>query len=351
MVRPGTRVGRHASAARADARPVAVGRSALAAVDEVHGASLIRRDRSVKKPAVLDAVAAASQSRLPRMHLALALLLALPGATRQSPFEVHYAVDGGLTAAALVAGGLFALLPVDTTRRWETELLPFDEAVKQNLSSGASTLSDALVTVTAAAPLATQLEHGVNAELGRRSLVYAETLAVAFAFNSAAKFVVQRPRPYVYNPHVGEAGIDSRLSFYSGHASLAFSSAVAGGYLFGATSGDSRARALFWGLELALATATANLRVRAGRHFYSDVIVGALVGAGLGVLVPWLHQEAPGRYRVRAEELYAMAAGVLAGAAASQLPSFEPEHLAALGIELRPLPLEGGAGTAVALRW
>ena len=44
-----------------------------------------------------------------------------------------------------------------------------------------------------------------------------------------------------------------------------------------------------WGFELALAGATANLRTRAGRHFYSDVIVGAIVGAGVGFAVPRLH--------------------------------------------------------------
>jgi membrane-associated phospholipid phosphatase len=31
--------------------------------------------------------------------------------------------------------------------------------------------------------------------------------------------------------------------------------------------------------------------VAAGKHFPSDVVVGALVGTGVGLLVPWLHQE------------------------------------------------------------
>ena len=31
-------------------------------------------------------------------------------------------------------------------------------------------------------------------------------------------------------------------------------------------------------------------RVRAGQHFPTDVIMGALVGAGIGVLVPHLHR-------------------------------------------------------------
>ncbi len=54
LVRPGARVAGHAAAARTEARAIAVGRSALTAVDEVHGASLIRGDRCVKKTALLD---------------------------------------------------------------------------------------------------------------------------------------------------------------------------------------------------------------------------------------------------------------------------------------------------------
>jgi membrane-associated phospholipid phosphatase len=47
----------------------------------------------------------------------------------------------------------------------------------------------------------------------------------------------------------------------------------------------------------ALAATTAVLRVEAGKHFWSDVAVGALVGSAVGYLVPQLHlrqqREAP----------------------------------------------------------
>ena len=40
----------------------------------------------------------------------------------------------------------------------------------------------------------------------------------------------------------------------------------------------------------ALGTSTAALRVAAGQHFPTDVIVGSLIGAGTGVTVPLLHR-------------------------------------------------------------
>ena len=44
----------------------------------------------------------------------------------------------------------------------------------------------------------------------------------------------------------------------------------------------------------ALAATTAYLRVHAGKHFWTDVMVGAAVGSGLGLLIPWLHERNEG---------------------------------------------------------
>ncbi len=44
------------------------------------------------------------------------------------------------------------------------------------------------------------------------------------------------------------------------------------------------------GLGIAAASATAVLRVTAGVHFPSDVVVGALVGSGVGIVVPLVHR-------------------------------------------------------------
>ena len=49
------------------------------------------------------------------------------------------------------------------------------------------------------------------------------------------------------------------------------------------------ARWIVAGTYLALASATAALRVAAGEHFPTDVIVGAAAGSAVGAAVPLLH--------------------------------------------------------------
>ncbi len=149
-----------------------------------------------------------------------------------------------------------------------------------------------MVTITVVTPLLLQLDKGFNEHAGRRTLLYGEALGTSLLLNSVAKYLVQRPRPYVYHddPRVRayavEQGKDAHVSFYSGHASLSFSAAVAGSYLFALESDDKNTKTVVWGIEMGLASATSLLRVRAGKHFYSDILLGFLAGSAIGVLVP-----------------------------------------------------------------
>jgi undecaprenyl-diphosphatase len=51
------------------------------------------------------------------------------------------------------------------------------------------------------------------------------------------------------------------------------------------------------GIGAAATTLVGIGRVKAGEHFPTDVIAGAMVGAGIGVLVPHLHREEPPKQR------------------------------------------------------
>lgn len=239
------------------------------------------------------------------------------------PLRLSPLWDGIAVAASGAAMGLSLLIPVDTSARWNTQLLPIDDHLKGRYSSQAAHTSDILLAMDVTAPVALFLGRGLDRETAKRIAIYGETILASMALDSVVKAAVGRPRPYVYSDdpalvaHAEAEGKDSRYSFYSRHASTTFSASVAGGYLFAQSTSDTNARAAVWGLELALAAATADLRTRAGMHFYSDVLVGAVVGSGLGVLVPCLH----GGPEVRLSKLewLAIVIGPLLGIAAGEL--------------------------------
>jgi membrane-associated phospholipid phosphatase len=267
--------------------------------------------------------------------------------------KVRWALDGSITGAAVVGTVLVSLMPIDTSTRWRTQLLPWDRRLEGRTSASAAKTSDILATVDVLMPLGLLLgQSGMNEAYGKRALLYGETVMVSLLANGVTKYLVARPRPYVYSddPRVQDyaraQGKDSHLSFYSGHASTTFAASVAGAYLFAQNTTDRRARATVWGFELALAGATANLRTRAGKHFYSDVIVGALVGATLGYAVPRLHGGP--RVELSPAEWVAIGTAPLAGVLVAQLLPAETDLTASLQAVVLPWLSPSGGGVMLA---
>ncbi|MCA9647782.1 MAG: phosphatase PAP2 family protein, partial [Myxococcales bacterium] len=148
-------------------------------------------------------------------------------------------------------------------------------------------------------PAAVHWGHGVDTALGNTAIVYTEALAANLALNGIVKYAVGRPRPYLArmiqtDPHAKELEAadpnDAYLSFYSGHSSTAFAGAAASSILFSLRSDNSLQTHFVWGAEFLAAGATASLRVSAGRHHRSDVIVGTLIGTALGYGFPAAHR-------------------------------------------------------------
>jgi membrane-associated phospholipid phosphatase len=97
---------------------------------------------------------------------------------------------------------------------------------------------------------------------------------LAIALNYVVKAIVKRPRPVLEGlPPLG--GAPSSLSFPSAHATSSFAVATA----------MTRVEPL-GALAFLLAAALALGRPYLGMHYPSDVLVGAVLGVGLGLIVP-----------------------------------------------------------------
>ena len=178
---------------------------------------------------------------------------------------------------------------------WDLGPFPPDDLVRLNFSHSAHELSDHLVVLSVAAPVLVQLSNGFDTAFGNSMLIYAETYAANQLAGTIVRAIVRRPRPYTHaiDPRIQEfadgQGDDAYLSFYSGHASTSHAAATSGAILYSARTNELWARHVFWGVEYALAGATAQLRVRAGRNYRTDILAGGIIGIGIGTLVPALH--------------------------------------------------------------
>jgi membrane-associated phospholipid phosphatase len=278
-----------------------------------------------------------------------------------SELEVNAKVDGAITATAFATTLFLSRLSVDQSKvSVEKPLLSLDRSVDQKFSTGAADLSDALLATAIAVPLVLQVRNGFDESAGRRVLVYSETIGTSLLLNSAIKVLIPRPRPYVNNnterarDYAAAQGDDAYRSFYSGHASTAFASAVAGSILFAQEDDRLAAKSTLWATQMGLASATTIMRVRAGKHYYSDVAMGVVVGGAMGMLVPSLHSEG-GLYGPSKIEWVAIAAGLGLGTLAGYWIPLPDEaalpterHSILRSLQFAPVAHDGGGGMAVA---
>jgi membrane-associated phospholipid phosphatase len=127
--------------------------------------------------------------------------------------------------------------------------------------------------------------------------VMAEAVLLNGALNQIAKLAVARPRPLLYEralDHPRQADPDSYLSFYSAHTSSAFALTLAYAQTFAYRHPDSPYRFLVYAGAVLVSGAIGASRIAAGKHFPSDVLVGAAAGAAVGLAIPWLHRNDQG---------------------------------------------------------
>jgi membrane-associated phospholipid phosphatase len=238
---------------------------------------------------------------------------ASPAHAADPQLALNLPVDLGVTGFGFLLGGSATLFEEELSHAPCSGLcdrseiaLGIDRSVVGNHSVAARRWSDGLITGLTVAPLLlAAVDHGWSDAKSRDGLLtdtvlLAETASVNLALNTVVKHAVGRKRPLTYDSSWTEAdrsSADASLSFYSGHSATAFAMATATSRIFMIRHPDSDWVVPLWLGSEALAATTAVLRVESGKHFWSDVAVGALVGSAVGYLVPQLHlreqREAP----------------------------------------------------------
>lgn len=168
-----------------------------------------------------------------------------------------------------------------------------DRFAIENRSTGAANWSDYLHYSTMAFPLLLTGRGLGKKEYGVVGFMLLETISLNASLTFASKYIVTRPRPFVYNPAVTIADKQSnsaRLSFVSGHTSSAASLGLFTAKVFSDLNPTSKWKPVVWTVGLLVPAVIGGLRVRAGRHFLTDVIAGYALGGLIGWGIPMLHK-------------------------------------------------------------
>jgi hypothetical protein len=125
------------------------------------------------------------------------------------------------------------------------------------------------------------------------ALMLQEALMLSNSLSNYAKSFRLHSTPMSYDPEVSDAekrGVPQNVSsFFSNHTASAFTAAVFTGYTFQLKHPGSPMVPWIWGAGLTMASGVGAMRIMAGKHFPSDVLAGAAVGALCGYVVPRLH--------------------------------------------------------------
>lgn len=177
----------------------------------------------------------------------------------------------------------------------------FDRIATQYSSKRAALWSDYTLGAAQLLPALFLLERKSRRDILKIGLLYAEVSLINQGLTDIIKSTFLRPRPYVFDENLAPETIihrDDRAAFLSGHTSSTAAASFFFAKVFSDYFPESRLRPYAWGVAIALPAATAYLRVRAGRHYPTDVIAGYTLGAGIGLLIPMLHKIQPANRRL-----------------------------------------------------
>jgi membrane-associated phospholipid phosphatase len=220
-----------------------------------------------------------------------------------SPFQLKASIDIPVILAsstlALIPGLIGSQLPNgDGAVYNKDDINKFDRSTVGFYSTKSALASDIIVGILPLGAIGISLysfrDNGRWHAVLEDFVLLTETLAVTTASMQIVKHAFTRPRPYMYqdDPHDNKRKHtdDDISSFYSGHSAIAFATAVSMSYMFQQRHKKSKAVIPIWIASLCGATSVALLRVFAGKHFFTDVITGSIIGASTGILVPALHK-------------------------------------------------------------
>jgi membrane-associated phospholipid phosphatase len=223
---------------------------------------------------------------------------------QDSPYKTSLKVDLPVTVAGIGLSGLGVYFISNKDRipeaqaallsRSKNEVNSFDRFSAGYYSQSAKKTSDIPFYTSFALPLTLLLDDGVYHNAPQVFLLYAETMSVTGTLFAMTAGLVDRKRPLVYGteaPMKERTSKNARNAFFAGHPAAAASATFFLAKVFHDFNPDSPARPYIWGAAAVVPATVGYLRLKAGKHFLSDILLGYGLGTTVGILVPQLHKK------------------------------------------------------------
>jgi membrane-associated phospholipid phosphatase len=233
----------------------------------------------------------------------LCLLLVALGTQAQGlrPYNPTPETNIGLLTfgGAFTLGSIYLDSKVEPMSLEQIETLNFDKILAidrystRHLSFKPDEFTDKLLLASFASPFFLLLDKNGRDNVDDIALIVFEGALINSALVNLSKVIAKRPRPYNYNP---DAPMDLKMkksaqySFFSGHVATAAYFSFATAQIYSDLHPDSKAKPYVWATAALIPTAVAYGRMRAGKHFFTDVLAGFVTGTAIALTVPALHR-------------------------------------------------------------
>lgn len=170
---------------------------------------------------------------------------------------------------------------------------PIDRFSLRHLSFESDEFTDKLLLTSFASPFFLMLDKTGRDNFDNMAMIVFQGAMLNSALINLTKVTAKRARPYNYNP---DAPLDiklrksSRYSFYSGHVATAAYFSFTTAQLYNDLHPNSKAGPYIYAAAALIPATVAYGRMRAGKHFFTDVLIGFAAGTAIALTVPALHR-------------------------------------------------------------
>jgi membrane-associated phospholipid phosphatase len=190
------------------------------------------------------------------------------------------AILAGLAAHSLINLKIASGRQQNAIQYWKIRGL--DQAAPHFFSPRYARTSD--ITFASAGLLALySISQKQSSERNKSGLLLVQNVWMTYNITQTAKILTLRARPYANEKGFSPQKKDDAYSFFSGHTSLTTCMAASHYFQDRRLPAVDRKPAITLGLS-ALAIGTGILRIKAGKHFPTDVLAGAILGTGVAYL-------------------------------------------------------------------